>query len=103
MHKMPVQPLAQLLRIADRLAVHLSDAPYQGQCKVRDVALATPRVAIYGAAMAQLLCSEGASDSIGKRDARIIAVVDDDKGFRDALKLFLRTFEFRVEAFASGD
>ncbi len=37
-----------------------------------------------------------------KRDARVIAVVDDDQGFRDALQLFLRTFAFQVDAFASG-
>jgi CheY-like chemotaxis protein len=103
MHKMPVQPLAQLLRIADRLAVHLSDAPYQGRSKLRNVALATSRVGIYGVAMDQVLCNEDPGDPIGKRDARIIAVVDDDKGFRDALQLFLRTFAFHVEAFASGD
>ena len=41
--------------------------------------------------------------AVGRRDARVIAVVDDDEGFRDALQLFLRTFEFQVEAFASGD
>jgi CheY-like chemotaxis protein len=103
MHKMPVQPLAQLLRIADRLAVHLSDALHQGRPKLRNVALATSRVDIYGGAMDQVLCNEGPGDPIGKRDARIIAVVDDDKGFRDALQFFLRTFEFHVEAFASGD
>jgi FixJ family two-component response regulator len=34
--------------------------------------------------------------------AQLIAVVDDDQGFRDALQLFLRTFQFQVEAFASG-
>jgi len=103
MHKMPVQPLAQLLRISDRLAVHLSDSPYQGRSRLRDVTLATSRVDIYGAAMGQVLCNEGAGDPIGKRDARIVAVVDDDKGFRDALQFFLRTFEFHVEAFASGE
>jgi len=103
MHKMPVQPLAKLLRIADRLAVHLSDAPYQGRSKLRNGALATSRVGIYGVAMDQVLGNEDPGDPIGKRDARIIAVVDDDKGFRDALQLFLRTFAFHVEAFASGD
>ena len=40
--------------------------------------------------------------AVGRRDARVIAAVDDDEGFRDALQLFLRTFEFQVEAFASG-
>ena len=102
MHKMPVQPLAQLLRIADRLAVHLSDTSYRGRSKLRNVALATSRVDIYSAAMDQAMCNEG-PDPIGKRDPPIIAVVDDDKGFRDALQFFLRTFEFHVEAFASGD
>ena len=43
-------------------------------------------------------------DQVVKRDARarVIAVVDDDQGFRDALQLFLRTFAFQVDAFASG-
>lgn len=50
-------------------------------------------------AMGQLLCNE----SRGKYNARVVAVVDDDEGFRDALQLFLRTFTFEVEAFASGE
>jgi FixJ family two-component response regulator len=41
--------------------------------------------------------------AVGRRDARVIAVVDDDEGFRDALQLFLRTFAFQVEAFASAE
>jgi two-component system response regulator FixJ len=52
--------------------------------------------------MGQLLCNEGPGRSVSKCDARVIAVVDDDDGFRDALQLFLRTFAFQVEAFASG-
>jgi FixJ family two-component response regulator len=52
--------------------------------------------------MHQFLCDEGAGGPVSKCDARVIAVVDDDEGFRDALHLFLRTFGFQVEAFASG-
>jgi len=52
--------------------------------------------------MHQFLCDEGAGSPVGKCDARVIAVVDDNEGFRDALHLFLRTFGFEVEAFASG-
>jgi two-component system response regulator FixJ len=50
----------------------------------------------------QLLCNEGPGGPVSKCDARVLAVVDDDEGFRDALHLFLRTFGFQVEAFASG-
>jgi two-component system, LuxR family, response regulator FixJ len=64
---------------------------------------AASRVGLYRLAMDQLLCNEGSGDPVGKRDARAIAVVDDDQGFRDALQLFLRTFAFHVEAFASGE
>jgi two-component system response regulator FixJ len=53
--------------------------------------------------MDALRCKEGLSDPVGKGSARVIAVVDDDEGFRDALQLFLRTFAFRVEPFASGE
>ena len=52
--------------------------------------------------MRQFLCNEGAGGPVSKCDARVVAVVDDDEGFRDALHLFLRTFGFQVEAFASG-
>jgi two-component system, LuxR family, response regulator FixJ len=52
--------------------------------------------------MHQFLCDEGAGGPVSKCDARVIAVVDDDESFRDALHLFLRTFGFQVEAFASG-
>lgn len=54
-------------------------------------------------AMGQLLCNERRGDPAGECDTRVIAVVDDDDGFRDALQLFLRTFTFEVEAFASGE
>ena len=47
--------------------------------------------------------SKGLGDAVGRRDARVIAVVDDDEGFRSALHRFLRMFAFQVEAFASGD
>jgi FixJ family two-component response regulator len=53
--------------------------------------------------MDQLLCNEGLGDASGRRDARVIAIVDDDQGFREALQLFLRTFEFQVEAFSAGE
>jgi FixJ family two-component response regulator len=45
---------------------------------------------------------EGRGDPVSKHGARVIAVVDDDESFRDALHLFLKTFGFQVEAFASG-
>ena len=47
--------------------------------------------------------SKGLGDALGRRDARVIAVVDDDEGFRSALERFLRIFAFQVEAFASGE
>jgi FixJ family two-component response regulator len=37
------------------------------------------------------------------RDAPVIAIVDDDESFREALERFLGTFAFRVRAFASGE
>jgi FixJ family two-component response regulator len=74
-----------------------------GSLKRTNVALSTSRVALYGVAMDELRNKEGPSDPVGKRSARVIAVVDDDEGFRDALQLFLRTFAFQVEAFASGE
>jgi FixJ family two-component response regulator len=37
------------------------------------------------------------------RDAPVIAIVDDDESFREALQRFLRTFAFRVRTFASGE
>ena len=46
---------------------------------------------------------KGLGDAVGRRDARVIAVVDDDEGFRSALQRFLRIFAFKVEAFASGE
>jgi len=52
--------------------------------------------------MDQFPCTGGIGDQAVKRDAHVIAVVDDDRGFRDALQLFLRTFAFQVDAFASG-
>ena len=36
-------------------------------------------------------------------DGRVIAIVDDDDSFRQALERFLRTFAFRVRTFASGE
>ena len=33
----------------------------------------------------------------------VIAIVDDDESFREALERFLRTFAFRVRTFASGE
>src|SRR3954453_4708546 len=60
------------------------------------------RVEMLKRAMNQWLCNEGRGGPVSTCDARVIAVVDDDEGFRDALRLFLRTFGFQVEAFASG-
>ena len=37
------------------------------------------------------------------RDAPVIAIVDDDEFFREALQRFLGTFAFRVRTFASGE
>jgi FixJ family two-component response regulator len=53
--------------------------------------------------MDQLLCNDSLGDAVGGRDAPVIAVVDDDGGFRDSLQRFLRTFQFQVAAFASGE
>ena len=36
-------------------------------------------------------------------DAPVIAIVDDDESFREALERFLGTFAFRVRTFASGE
>jgi FixJ family two-component response regulator len=47
--------------------------------------------------------SKGLGDAVGRHDVRVIAVVDDDEGFRSALQRFLRMFAFQVEAFASGE
>ena len=49
-----------------------------------------------------LVCDEGLICEVGMREARVIAVVDDDESFRDALQRFLRTLGFQVETFASG-
>ena len=54
-------------------------------------------------AMDQLRRNEGRGGAIGGRGPRVIAVVDDDQGFRDALQRFLRAFAFEVEVFASGE
>src|SRR5262249_48684857 len=37
------------------------------------------------------------------RDVPVIAIVDDDESFREALGRFLGTFAFRVRTFASGE
>jgi FixJ family two-component response regulator len=37
------------------------------------------------------------------RDGPVIAIVDDDESFREALERFLRTFAFSVRSFASGE
>ena len=49
------------------------------------------------------LCNEGPCCWVGTPNVPVIAVVDDDGGFRDALERFLRTSAFHVEAFASGE
>jgi CheY-like chemotaxis protein len=102
MHNTGAQLLAQLVRIADGLGFVLWAAPYQGRSKLTNVALAASSVRLYRRTMDQFPCSGSIGDQVVKRDARVIAVVDDDQGFRDALQLFLRTFAFQVDAFASG-
>src|SRR5215470_19790112 len=77
--------------------------PYQGRSKRTNVALAAPRLGLYRLAMDQLLRNEGAGCGVGRRNVPVIAVVDDDEGFRDALQRFLRTSGLHVEAFASGE
>jgi len=52
--------------------------------------------------MDQLPRNEYPGHGVGRGNVRVIAVVDDDEGFRDALQRFLRTLGFDVEAFASG-
>jgi CheY-like chemotaxis protein len=109
---MGAQLLAQLVRFADRLGFALGAAPYrdaqdpdrrEGRSKLTNVALAASSVRLYHREMEdQFPDNESVDDQIMKRDARVIAVVDDDQGFRDALHLFLRTFAFQVDAFASG-
>src|SRR5262245_65775309 len=37
------------------------------------------------------------------RDVPVIAIVDDDESFREALERFLGTFAFRIRTFASGE
>lgn len=78
-------------------------APYQGQFKPTNIGLAAPRVGLYRLAMRQLLRHEGLGCGVGRRNVPVIAVVDDDEGFRDALERFLRTSGLHVEAFASGE
>jgi FixJ family two-component response regulator len=53
--------------------------------------------------MYQLLRNEGPDHGVGGRNARVVAVVDDDEGFREALQRFLRTLALHVEAFPSGE
>src|SRR5215472_569533 len=53
--------------------------------------------------MDQLLRNEGAGSGVGRRDVPVIAVVDDDEGFRDALERSLRTSWLHVEGFGSGE
>jgi len=38
-----------------------------------------------------------------RRDVPVIAIVDDDQSFREALERFLGTLAFRVRSFASGE
>ena len=98
---MGAQLLAQLVRFADWLGFVLWAAPYR-RSKLTNVALAASSVRLYHRAMGQFPGNETIGDQVVKRDARVIAVVDDDQGFREALHLFLRTFAFQVDAFASG-
>jgi FixJ family two-component response regulator len=52
--------------------------------------------------MYQCLCDVATTGPGSRCDARVIAVVDDDEGVRDALRRLLRSAGFQVEAFASG-
>jgi FixJ family two-component response regulator len=49
------------------------------------------------------MCDEDLLYGVGRREARVIAIVDDDESFRRALQRFLRTHGFQVEAFPSGE
>jgi CheY-like chemotaxis protein len=80
-----------------------SPPPFQGRSKLANVALAASRVGFYGLAICSLLRNEGTGYGVGGRNGRVIAVVDDDGGFRDALQRFLRTLALHVEAFPSGE
>ena len=77
-------------------------APFQGRSRPTNVALVASRVGAYRVAMDQLPRNEDPGHGVGRGNVRVIAVVDDDEGFRDALQRFLRTLGFDVEAFASG-
>ena len=77
--------------------------PVPRSSETENAALVASSVGSYCLAMDQLACNEGFGDAVGRRDARLIAVVDDDEGFREALQRFLRTFRFRVQGFASGE
>jgi CheY-like chemotaxis protein len=77
-------------------------APYHGRSRPANVALAAARMGLHGMTMYQLLSSESPGHGVSGRNARVIAVVDDDEGFRDALQRFLRTLALHVEAFPSG-
>src|SRR5262245_17661114 len=83
---------------ASRLA-----APYQGRSSPTNVALVASRVGAYRVAMDESPRNEVPGNGVGRRNVRVIALVDDDEGFRDALQRFLRTLGFDAEAFASGE
>jgi two-component system response regulator FixJ len=53
--------------------------------------------------MDRLVCDGGPVYGVDMREPRVIAVVDDDESFGDALQRFLRTFGFQAEAFTSGE
>ena len=71
--------------------------------RLANVALAASRVGPHGLATYQLRHDEDPGHGVGRRNARVVAVVDDDEGFRDALQRFLRTLALYVEAFPSGE
>jgi CheY-like chemotaxis protein len=71
--------------------------------RLANVALAASRVGPHGLATYQLRHDEDPGHGEGGRNARVVAVVDDDEGFRDALQRFLRTLALYVEAFPSGE
>jgi Response regulator receiver domain len=87
-----------------RVVPDLRGSPCQGRRPGSEQPMhSASSVRLYGRTMDQFPCTGGIGDQAVKRDAHVIAVVDDDRGFRDALQLFLRTFAFQVDAFASGE
>jgi CheY-like chemotaxis protein len=96
MHKVRAKPLPAVRK--KRRPAGSSSAS-----RLANVALAASRVGPHGLATYQLRHDEDPGHGVGGRNARVVAVVDDDEGFRDALQRFLRTLALYVEAFPSGE